>query len=88
MKFVDILKTICNILFKMAYMIRMYDMQLLERVKVHDLTLQCPVLNINTYIGLITDFITTVHRKTINYQKKIRLNTYIQIKRTLNIPSF
>lgn len=86
----------------MAYMIRMYDMQLLERVKVHDLTLQCPVLNINTYIGLIintykhintyigliTDFITTVHRKTINYQKKIRLNTYIQIKRTLNIPSF
>lgn len=72
----------------MAYMIRMYDMQLLERVKVHDLTLQCPVLKINTYIGLITDFITTVHRKTINYQKKIRLNTYIQIKRTLNIPSF
>lgn len=72
----------------MAYMIRMYDMQLLERVKVHALTLQCPVLNINTYIGLITDFITTVHRKTINYQKKIRLNTYIQIKRTLNIPSF
>lgn len=72
----------------MAYMIRMNDMQLLERVKVHDLTLQCPVLNINTYIDLITDLITTVYRKTFHYQKKIRLNTYIQIKRTLNIPSF
>lgn len=69
-------------------MIRMYDMQLLERVKVHDLTLQCPVLNINTYIDLITDFATTVHRKIIHYQKKIRLNTYIKIKRNLDIPSF
>lgn len=51
-------------------MIDTYDMQFLEHVNVRNLILQCPVFNTNTYIDLITDLITTVHRKLFTIRRK------------------